>query len=282
MITLLSDFGLQDAYVAAMKGTIALIAPRIPMCDITHLIPPQDILAARFNLMVACPYFPLGTVHLAVVDPGVGSKRRAIALQTSRAFFVGPDNGLFSGILEQTEVLNAVSLTNEKYWRTAHPSVTFHGRDIFAPVAAHLAKGVPIEELGDTISPKSIVKARIAPCKTSAEYGPQKLSAVCTGSVQHIDHFGNIITNIPARFIPSKSKTTAWELRLKTATRTHQFPGVRTYSDVPVGTLAALVGSHGWVEVACNSGSAQSALQASNQTAPVMVGNTVSLCVVSL
>ena len=156
VITLLSDFGRKDAYVAVMKGVIAAIAPEQITCDLTHEVSPQDILAARFNLMVAYPYFPRGTVHLAVVDPGVGSDRLAIAVECSRGFWVGPDNGLFSGVLQQDEILQVVALTNSAYWRVRKPSNTFHGRDIFAPVAAHLARGVKIGELGDRLHPTTL------------------------------------------------------------------------------------------------------------------------------
>ena len=281
MITLLSDFGLRDAYVATMKGTIAQIAPRIPMCDITHLIPPQDILAARFNLRTACSHFPSGSVHLAVVDPGVGSSRRAIAFQTPQAFFVGPDNGIFDGILESDDILCAVTLTNSKYWRTAHPSNTFHGRDIFAPVSAHLANGVPIRELGDRIQPSTLTRLDLPPCIPNAHRPTSNSSTnsqlLCTGSLQYIDGFGNLISNIPQSWVPMSPPPSPWEIQIDTANGPQRFPGVSTYSDVPVGTLAALVGSHGWVEVACNSGSAQNALRSSDQTPAVMVGTTVSL-----
>jgi len=136
LITLLSDFGLKDVYVGVMKGVIAQINPGLTVVDLTHQIPPQNIAAARFNLMNAYLYFPVGTVHVAVVDPGVGSHRRGIALQIDAGFLVGPDNGLFSGVVHQTGVIAAVELTNAQYWWTPTPSTTFHGRDIFAAVGA--------------------------------------------------------------------------------------------------------------------------------------------------
>jgi S-adenosylmethionine hydrolase len=143
IITLLTDFGLQDPYGGVMKGAIATLAPTATVIDLTHQIPPQDVAAARFALMSAFPYFPSGTVHTVVVDPGVGTARRAIAIATEASYLVGPDNGVFSGVLTQTTVRAAVALTNPRYWRTPDPSQTFHGRDIFAPVAAHLALGCP-------------------------------------------------------------------------------------------------------------------------------------------
>lgn len=244
MITLLSDFGYQDAYVAVMKGVIARIARDVSICDLTHVLPPQDISAARFNLMMAYPYFPAGTVHLAVVDPGVGSDRRAIALRCPSGFFVGPDNGLFSGVLQQESVLAAVTLNNPDYWLTPQPSHTFHGRDIFAPAAAHLARGVPISALGDRLNPASLTQLKLPPFTQSAHR--------CTGSLQYIDRFGNLISNIPAQAVPAQG----WQAALEVPSRSYNLASIKTYDEVPAGTLAALIGSHGWVEIACNRGSA--------------------------
>ncbi len=283
MITLLSDFGNQDSYVAAMKGAIAVIAPRIPTCDLTHQIFPQDILAARFNLMMAYPYFPQGTVHLAVVDPGVGSARRAIALQTPSGFFVGPDNGLFGGVLDREPVLMAVSLTQPRYWRGAEPSATFHGRDIFAPAAAHLANGVPIAQLGDRLHLDTLVKLDLAPVvERQLRQGTSTIRQF-SGSFQYIDGFGNLISNIPAAAVPSDAST-PWQVTVKTPNGPLLLPSVKTYSDVPVGGLAALVGSYGYVEVACNCGSAAAALCLSTKVPTetsagrsISVGDTVLL-----
>ncbi len=257
MITLLSDFGRKDAYIAVMKGVVAAIAPTQTMCDLTHEIAPQDILAARFNLTMAYPYFPLGTVHLAVVDPGVGSRRLAVAIQCSRGFLVGPDNGLFSGILQQDPALQVVALTNQAYWRVHTPSSTFQGRDIFAPVAAHLANGVPISELGDRIPPATLIQPNLLPF--TLNHAPHPTSVICTGSLQYIDTFGNLITNIPQSALP----VGPWQATLKSPTQTQHFLSIKTYSDLPVGTMGALVGSHGWVEIACNQGNAAERIQPS-------------------
>jgi S-adenosyl-L-methionine hydrolase (adenosine-forming) len=281
MITLLSDFGCKDVYVAVMKGVIAAIAPAETTCDLTHALQPQDILAARFHLMVAYPYFPVGTVHLAVVDPGVGSTRRAIALRCRRGFLVGPDNGLFGGVLQHEEVLAAVALTNADYWRSPQPSHTFHGRDIFAPAAAHLAMGVPIEQLGDRIAADSLVEIAVPSYQPFAQptlpsfvqpFGQFSESAsmqpdaslqtesegfLGEGALQYIDNFGNLITNIPAVAVP----TVPWELVLMTPRLTYRLAGHQTYSDVPQGALLALVGSHGWVEIACRGGSAATVIE---------------------
>ncbi|NJN88726.1 MAG: SAM-dependent chlorinase/fluorinase [Leptolyngbyaceae cyanobacterium SL_7_1] len=243
-ITLLTDFGLRDSYVGVIKGVIAGIAPAVPVLDLTHQIPPQDILAARFNLATAYPYFPTGTVHVVVVDPGVGSHRRAIALQLDQGMLVGPDNGVFSGVLADHPLHTAVELTNPNYWRTAHPSSTFHGRDIFAPAAAHLAIGTPLAQLGRTIDPSTLVHT----CLPAYAQDGTRLK----GMVQYIDHFGNAVTTIPAHAVAAVEWSVAIGDRL--------IPSQSSYADSAIGTPLALIGSHGWVEVAINGGSAQSIL----------------------
>ena len=245
VLTLLSDFGDRDTYVGVMKGVIAQINPLVTVLDLTHQITPQNKAAARFCLMNAYPYFPFGTVHVAVVDPGVGSVRRAIALEFADGFLVGPDNGIFSGVLSQNPVIASVELTNQEYWRTPHKSTTFHGRDIFAPVGAHLASGVSLKQLGKPIDPATLVQLDIA--KSSLT----ETDAV--GCIQYIDHFGNLVTNIPESYVQGK----IWHLEAAGVT----VPGGETYSDVKVGEAIALVGSHGWVEIAINSGNAQLQLQ---------------------
>ncbi|MEX0270409.1 S-adenosyl-l-methionine hydroxide adenosyltransferase family protein [Leptolyngbyaceae cyanobacterium UHCC 1019] len=249
VITLLSDFGLRDSYVSVMKGVIAQINPALSMIDITHQIPPQDIGSGRFALMTTVPYFPLGTVHVAVVDPGVGSKRRAVAiavgsqLEEPLGFLVGPDNGIFSGVLDQCPAYAAVELTNTQFWRTDEPSSTFHGRDIFAPVSAHLASGVSLAELGDAIAIDGLVQFSL-PAYFETEN-------TIHGCIQAIDHFGNLITNIPAA-----SLSAPWSVTIGMTS----ILGVLTYSDRPVGELISLIGSHGWLEIAITNGSAQSFL----------------------
>jgi S-adenosyl-L-methionine hydrolase (adenosine-forming) len=251
LLTLLSDFGDRDVYVGVMKGIIAQINPMLRVVDLTHQIPPQDIAAARFCLMNAYPYFPPGTIHIAVVDPGVGSKRRAIAVEFADGCLVGPDNGIFSGVLSQTPAIAAVELTNPKYWRTPQPSRTFHGRDIFAPVGANLASGVPIRQLGQEINPATLVKLDIGEC--------QNIRHGVLGRIQYIDHFGNLISNIPGNYVEGK----IWQVQIAGLT----IPGCETYSDGKVGEAIALVGSHGWVEIAINGGDAHSQLQINWQDA---------------
>jgi S-adenosylmethionine hydrolase len=256
IITLLTDFGTQDTYVGAMKGVIATLCPTARTIDLTHAIPPQDVAAARFNWLSAYPYFPEGTVHLAVVDPGVGTSRRGIALQSDHAWWVGPDNGLFSGFTDQMPVLAAVELTNPDYWRVPNPSPTFHGRDIFAAAAAHLVQGVALERLGTAIAPDSLVSLDLPPTVTTAD-GVQ-------GVIQYIDRFGNAVTTIPATAVGPGP----WQVTLAPLT----IPGVGTYSDVEPGAPLALIGSHGYVEIAINQGSAQRQLQIAVGMAVVLLG----------
>ena len=244
VLTLLTDFGDRDIYVGVMKGVIAQINRILTVVDLTHQIPPQNIATARFCLMNAYLYFPIETVHVAVVDPGVGSVRRAIAVQFAQGFLVGPDNGTFSGILSQSPTIAAVELTNPQYWRTSQLSKTFHGRDIFASAGAHLASGVPLEQLGQKIDPATLVTLNIAECSQT--------ETSINGCIQYIDHFGNSITNIPESYVQGKS----WQVHTQGLT----IPGCETYSDVNIGDAIALIGSHGWIEIAINSGNAETQL----------------------
>lgn len=249
IITLLTDFGLSDVYVGVMKGTIAQINPQLKVIDITHEIPPQNIAAGRFCLMNAYAYFPTETVHIAVVDPGVGSNRRAIAVECANCFLVGPDNGLFSGVLSQESAIASVELTKPKYWRTPQPSSTFHGRDIFATVGACLATGVRLEELGEAIDSASLVQLQI-PNFTVTATGVE-------GCVQYVDHFGNLITNIPNNCVQSNN----WLVKISNFSEEISIPSGETYNDAQSGDLVAIIGSHGWLEISVNGGSAQSALK---------------------
>ncbi|GCL45777.1 SAM hydrolase/SAM-dependent halogenase family protein [Microcystis aeruginosa] len=241
LITLTSDFGLQDGYVGMIKGVIAEIAPHARTIDLNHQISPQDLYAGRFILLNAYQYFPQGTIHLAVIDPGVGSKRRGVGIRFAGGYLVGPDNGLFSGILSQSPAISAVNLNNSSYWRTPNPSTTFHGRDIFAAVAAYLARGVPLEMLGEIIDPDSLQQLAIAI--------PQIEEDQIRGQIQYIDIFGNLISNIPDYLLEGKN----WSVQLGPKI----IPTKNTYSDVPSGEIVAFIGSHGGLEVAVNTGSAQ-------------------------
>lgn len=252
-LTLLTDFGIQDAYVGVMKGVIATIAPATHLIDITHAIEPQDLITARFQWMSAYPYFPQGTIHLGVVDPGVGSDRRAIALQMPSGYIVAPDNGLSGGILELEAPLVAIELNNPEYWLTSRPSHTFHGRDIFAPAAAYLARGIPITELGTPIT--SLVELPIPTAQWSREKRWE-------GCIQAIDRFGNLITNLRGDLVAGKT----WSIELREVT----IPGHTTYANARHHEAVGLVGSENWIEIAIRNGNAKTYFQAS-------IGETVKL-----
>lgn len=246
LIALITDFGLQDIYVGVIKGVIASINPHIPIRDITHQIPPQNLHSASFCLASAFPYFPQETIYVAVVDPGVGSQRRAIALSNNQgAYFIGPDNGIFTGILDLIPGIEARELSNYTYWRNHTPSVTFHGRDIFTPVAAHLGKGVPFDCVGPKISLESLIRLPLKPYQLTPDG--------VVGVVQYIDHFGNLITNIPAEVVKNKS----WSVVISNTIITPS----STYSEQSKGELLALISSNDWVEIALNGGSAAQRLQ---------------------
>ncbi|HTS80532.1 MAG TPA: SAM-dependent chlorinase/fluorinase [Myxococcaceae bacterium] len=248
IVTLLTDFGLEDGYVAAMKGVIAGIAPEARLVDITHLVPPQDVAFGRFRLLTVAPYFPPGTVHLAVVDPGVGTARRAVAVRTrSGSFLVGPDNGLLTGALEVDPATAAVELSDPRFWRTAEPSATFHGRDIFSPVAAHLARGATLESMGSALPAGQLVKLDLAPW--------ERIPGGAQGAIQAVDRFGNLISNVPGALLPEHGEWTA-------SIAGRSVGGHRTYGDVPANEALALVGSHGFVEIAVHRGDARRILGA--------------------
>jgi S-adenosyl-L-methionine hydrolase (adenosine-forming) len=250
-LTLLTDFGHQDCYVGVMRGVIATIAPTTQVIDLTHEIPPQDIATARFQWMSAYAYFPKGTVHLAVVDPGVGSQRRAIAVALPSGYLVAPDNGLISGILELEPPIVAVELTDRQYWRTPNPSATFHGRDIFAAVAAHLSNGLPILELGPEIDVSSLVQFSVPT--------PQQIGAnLWQGVIQAIDRFGNLITNLPQDLVTALAPDGHWDIQIGKQV----IPSSKTYADRLDQTAIALVSSENWIEIAIVNGNAQKTFNA--------------------
>ncbi len=247
VIALLTDFGTQDIYGGVMKGVIWSICPDARIADLTHEIPPQDITAGALALWGAVRYFPQGTVFCAVVDPGVGTERRAIALQTHEHFFVGPDNGLLWWAVSESEILAAVELRNPAYFLPVI-SRTFHGRDIFAPVAAHIANGVPLSEFGPEIDPDTLVK--LPPLR--AAISDERILA----QVIHIDRFGNAITNLREEDFAVWVENLGWRNWLAFI-REVVFDEIhRTYGEVPPGTPLLLFNSYGLLEVAVNRGSA--------------------------
>ena len=252
LITLLTDFGRADTYVGVMKGVIAQLAPNSRVIDLTHEIAPQDIRAASYHLASAYSHFPVGTVHIVVVDPGVGTQRGAIAFTQSTHTFVGPDNGGFSGVLAQGKPKECVCLDNPTYWYCDHPSRTFHGRDIFAAVGAHASRGIALQHLGTAIAPNALIRLPTLPWEPDSEGG--------LGTIQAIDHFGNLITNISSSVLEAWSHAPplrSWQMTLQGWT----VPGCRTFGEVEVGAGVAYIGSQGWIELAVNGGSAQSLTQ---------------------
>ncbi len=245
VITLTTDFGLQDYYVSAMKAVILNIAPEVRIVDISHDIPSQDIMAGSWTLKNSAMLFPEGTIHTVVVDPGVGTDRDPIALQIEDQYFVGPDNGIFSLLTEELDY-RAVKLTNEKYWRD-EPSMTFHGRDIFATVAAHLSEGVALEDLGEPID--NLVTYRWTV--------PIADKDGLEGMVIHIDKFGNLITNISASQIEDVIGDKNVKIYVGNTILDEIVP---TFGAVAEGEPAAYIGSSDMLEIGINKGNAEEML----------------------
>ncbi|MGO9316115.1 MAG: S-adenosyl-l-methionine hydroxide adenosyltransferase family protein [Syntrophobacteraceae bacterium] len=244
IITLLTDFGLQDGYVASMKGVILGICPDAKLVDISHLVAPRDVRSGAFVLYTSYEFFPQGTIHLAVVDPGVGTERSPIAIRAKSCFFVGPDNGLFSFVLKETG-WEARRLENRQFWKSQLSS-TFHGRDLFAPVAAHIARGAHFDDLGPSCDP------------VLAQWGePIVGKGQVEGEVIHIDHFGNAIINVMRETLEKQGPAEKWTTSAgKTVIHSIQ----QTYGRVSAGKALALTGSSGLIEIAVNHGNAASEL----------------------
>lgn len=245
IITLLTDFGTKDGYIGAVKGVIKRINPQAEIVDITHDIDSYDVLGAAFALNNFYGYFPRGTIHLAVVDPGVGSLRRPILMKTKDFFFVGPDNGIFSFIYQKEDIADIIVISNREYF-LAEPSCTFHARDIFAPVAAHLSLEIRIDQFG---SPAKECMKFIFP-------QPDSKGKSLKGEIIHIDRFGNLITNISADFLEKKKKVeiVVGKRRIKRISR--------SYFEIKEKEVGALIGSSGFLELALNQGSARKLLKA--------------------
>ena len=232
IITLTSDFGGNDPFFGIMKGVILTICPDARIEDITHDISPQNIWQANFIIQASYHYFPKGTIHVCVVDPGVGSERKPILIESKNYFFIGPDNGIFTGILEKEDITNAIELTEKKYW-LPNVSQTFHGRDIFSPVAGHLAGGINSNAFGKKIKKEDLTSL---PMKK-----PVKNKNGCKGVIQYIDHFGNLITNIPNEGTPDKITGKIMDIN---------FNGlVSSFGDANNKGLTAIKGSSGYIEL---------------------------------
>jgi len=246
IITLTTDFGVSSPYVAAMKGVILSIHPDVNIVDITHAVPPQDILSGAQTLATATPWFPPGTIHVAVVDPGVGTARGIVYARFGEQHYVAPDNGLLSGLARRSPPDKIVAVTRREHWGPV-VSATFHGRDIMAPVAARLCGGLSPDDLG--AAQGALVKldwpeVRIVPGKVQ-------------GSITAIDSFGNLITNITQEMLSSAPRGEQTRITCDE----HQTQGIfETYADQPEMTLLALFGSSGHLELAIVGDSAKAML----------------------
>lgn len=247
LITLMTDFGHDDVFVGVMKGVIAGINPSARVIDLAHGISPFNVVEAAFRLAQAYTYFPKGSVHVVVVDPGVGGDRRIVAMRSDGHIFLAPDNGVLSVVAEDKghEVLIEVA---EKRFSLPDVSSTFHGRDIFAPVAAHIAAGTPLEELG---APADKLRMLSVPEAAVSNEG------VIEGQILWTDRFGNLITNIPARMVEARAKGRVVTVQVGSM----EIAGLRrSYSEVQVGEPLAMIGSFGMLEVAVRQGSAAAQL----------------------
>ena len=255
VITLLTDFGTADPYVGATRGAALAVNPQVRLVDLSHDVAPHDVAEGGYILAGAFRYFPPATVHVAIVDPGVGSERRILAADFEGHVLLAPDNGLLSVVFRGAEPSRLISVTNAAYFH--HPvSLTFHGRDILAPVAAHLTLGVPLDEMGPPVEDY----ARVAVAMPSVEEG------AIEGVVVHVDRFGNLVTNILREDIEALSALCSEDLHVRVAGQ-HIGGIYRTYAEVGVGELLAVIGSGDFLEISANTGSAADALGVGRRTA---------------
>jgi S-adenosylmethionine hydrolase len=245
LITLTTDFGEASPYVAVMKGVILSIHPDARLLDLTHRIRSQDVRHADYFLGTCVSHFPAGTIHLAVIDPGVGGDRRPLLIQVGNQFLIGPDNGLFTHTIRSLGGAIRVWALENPAFRRAEVSPTFHGRDIFAPAAAHLSRGVNPTDFGPEVHHPVELKHTSAVCWKNR----------CAGDVQFIDDFGNLITNIPVGLVRELP------IRVKLSDEpSHPIRWVRTYSDAAGGELVSLFSSDGYFEIAVVNGNAANRL----------------------
>lgn len=253
LITLLTDFGTEDEYVGLMKGVILSINPRVVIVDISHQIGSQNVAQAAFTIHASYRYFPPGSVHLIVVDPGVGTKRDLLALEMRRHFFIAPDNGILTLLLNNFAAATLIRITNEAFFLNP-VSRTFHGRDIIAPVGAHLTMGVELSKLGPVLNPREAVRL------DNLEADMHKKGEI-VGKIIAIDHFGNLISNVALKQLTQFNQGRP-ATRLKIQIGSHVIHGLsETYGDVRPNTPLALVGSRGYLEIAVNCGSAARVLK---------------------
>jgi hypothetical protein len=242
-IVMMTDFGLHDTYVGQMKGVILSLAPSVQIIDLTHSISPQNIVQGAFFLGKSVPFFPERSIILSVVDPGVGTSRKAIALETEKQIFLAPDNGLLTAIFQTLDIKHCVSITEQRFMLPSQSS-TFHGRDVFSPVAAHLASGVSLQELGNALDPADCITIPMPECK-SCDNGQS-----WDGSIIYTDYFGNLVTSLDSKRFDIRKQ---W---LVSAGMRNRIPVVTTYSDVKEQEMLAYTGSSGMIEIAVRNGSA--------------------------
>ena len=248
VITLLTDFGTGAEYAGLMKGVILSINPSAVVVDITHQIDPHDITQAAFTIHTAYRYFPEKTVHLIVVDPGVGSERGLLVMEMGRHFFIAPDNGVLTVLFGEGEITSLTRITNSKYFLTS-VSRTFHGRDIIAPVGAHIAGGANVKNMGVRMDIKNAV------CLDDLYAGFLE-NGELAGKIVDIDDFGNLITNIDFKKL-SKIYQTGQEKKVQIKIGSHVLSGLsEIYESVPSNVPLALIGSRGYLEIAVNRGNA--------------------------
>lgn len=238
IITLTTDFGLKDPFAGIMKGVIAGINPNAVIIDLSHEVFPQDIRGAAFILSISAPYFPAGTVHAVVVDPGVGGDRRPLAIRAGTSFFVGPDNGVLSWAFRDSAPVAVRRIIRPEY---AMPTVsaTFHGRDVFAPAAAHLSAGVPIERLGPAVDDPVLLPFPL----------PETGDGEIRGEILYIDRFGNLTTNVRSEAVKSVREIIFGDARIGRVSK--------SYDEGRRGELIVLPASSGFLEIAVNLGNAE-------------------------
>ena len=257
IITLTTDFGLADPYVAEMKAVILKINPNARIVDISHQIEKFNIRMGAYVLAAAAPYFPKGTVHVAVIDPGVGTKRKPIMIEAKNSFFIGPDNGVLALAAKNQGIKHVYEIANPKFM-LPRISATFHGRDIFAPAAAFLSKGIHPSEFGPEI--RNIVVPKFA--KTVRK------GAAFMGEIIHVDGFGNIITNFTEKHLKALNVNVAVRIKIKNMELTLRL--CKAYAEVEAQKPLAIIGSHDFLEISINMGNAA-------ETFNVKVGDEVKL-----
>ncbi len=249
IVTIISDFGLRDEYAGVIKGVILSICPSVSIIDITHQIDPQDIPQAAYLIPSVYRFFPQGTVHLVVVDPGVGGERDILAVSHEGHIFIAPDNGVLTLLMSRGKTGTIVRINNADYFLKS-VSTTFHGRDIFAPVSAHIISGTALKDLGKRIECEDIIRLEDLGCRISE-------TGELFGKIISIDRFGNLTTNIDSNSLTVVCRS-EFKRRLQIRIGAHRISGLsERYSNVALNTPLALIGSRNYLEIAVNCGSAE-------------------------